>query len=257
MARKRNLRVVLEYDGTDFYGWQIQKDTRTVQGELQKAVEKVGGRKPTIIGAGRTDSGVHAEGQVANFHTTSAIPAHKWPRALNAILPEDATVLTVENVPIDFHAQFAATSKIYRYRVLNQSERSSLLRHRAHLVRPTLDIPAMIEGARALVGTHDFRSFGTEMARKEKTTRTILSFEITSTPPAVEFRVHGNGFLYNQVRSMVGTLLDVGLGKRKPGNIKEVIEARDRKCAGANVPAKGLTLVEVRYEGTPTDPRKE
>jgi tRNA pseudouridine38-40 synthase len=253
MPRKRNIRIVLEYDGGRFSGWQIQKDKPTVQSELQRAVEEITKRKTLVIGAGRTDAGVHAEGQVANFHTTSPIPARKWAEAMNAHLPDDIAVLLAEDVPLDFHAQYHATSKIYRYRVLNRSTRSALERARVQLVKAPLELPKMKDAARALVGTHDFRSFGSEMSKKEKTVRTVFSFDVVAKPPFLEFLVHGDGFLYNQVRSMVGTLLQVGIGSRPPEWVQEVLEARDRSKAGANVPAKGLTLVEVKYDG---DPRK-
>jgi len=251
MARKRNIRLVVEYDGTRYFGWQLQKDQPTVQGELQRAVEEITRRKTLVVGAGRTDAGVHAEAQVANFHTASPIPARKWAEALNAHLPQDVAVVSAEDVPLDFHAQFAATSKVYRYRVLNRPARTAIDRYRVHLVKAPLDVERMAEAARHLVGTHDFRSFGSEMSKKEKTVRTILSFDVPRAGPFVDFLVHGDGFLYNQVRSMVGTLLPVGLGKQLPSWTREVLEARDRAKAGANVPAKGLTLVEVRYDGTP------
>lgn len=254
MTRKRNIRIVVEYDGTRYFGWQLQKDRPTVQGELQRAVQEVTGRRTLVVGAGRTDAGVHAEAQVANFHTTSALSVAKWPEALNAHLPEDVAVLSAAEAPLDFHAQFAATSKIYRYRVLNRPVRSALERFRTHLVKAPLDVPRMQEAAKRLVGTHDFRSFGTEMSRKEDTVRTIFSLSIVRQGEFVDFVVHGDGFLYNQVRSMVGTLLAVGLGRRPPEWVAEVLEARDRSRAGANVPAKGLTLVEVRYDGSPRKP---
>jgi tRNA pseudouridine38-40 synthase len=254
VSRKRNLRIVVEYDGTDFSGWQVQKEGRTVQGELQRAVQAVAGRPASVVGAGRTDAGVHAEGQVANFHVASAVPSRKWPDALNAKLPEDVSVLSAEDVPLDFHSQYAATSKLYRYRVLNRRARSPLERRRTHLVKPELDVGAMAEAARAFVGTMDFRSLGSEMSRKEKTVRTVFSFEVVRRAPFVDFVVHGDGFLYNQVRSMVGTLLPVGLGSRPAAWVREVLEAKDRSKAGANVPAKGLTLVEVRFDGTARRP---
>ncbi len=251
MARKRNLRILVEYDGTRFFGWQVQKDKPTVQGELQRAAEEVTKRKTLVIGAGRTDAGVHAEGQVANFHTSSPIPARKWAEALNAHLPEEVSVLEAADVPLAFHAQFAATSKVYRYRILNRPVRSALERERTHLVKAPLDLAKLREAAALLVGTHDFRSFGSEMSKKEKTVRTIFSIEVRESGPLVDLVVHGDGFLYNQVRSMVGTLLPVGLGTRPPGWVREVLVAKDRSKAGANVPAKGLTLVEVRYDGKP------
>jgi len=254
MARKRNLKIVVEYDGAPFSGWQLQKDKPTVQGELQRAVEEITKRKTLVVGSGRTDAGVHAEGQVANFHTASPIPARKWPEALNAHLPEAIAVVAAEDVPLDFHAQYKATSKVYRYRILNRPLRSALERERSYLFKAPLDVPKMEQAAKSLVGTHDFRSFGSEMSKKEKTVRTVLSLDVIARAPFVEFLVHGDGFLYNQVRSMVGTLLQVGLGSRPPGWIKDVLDARDRTKAGANVPAKGLTLVEVKYDGTPRRP---
>ncbi len=251
MARRRNLRIVVEYDGTRFFGWQLQKDKPTVQGELQRAVQEIVGRRTLVVGSGRTDAGVHAEGQVANFHTESQIPARKWPEALNAHLPPEVAVLSAADAPLEFHAQFAATSKVYRYRVLNRPFRSALDRDRVHLVRAPLEAATMAAAAKILEGTHDFRSFGSEMSKKEKTVRTVISFAVEARAPYVDFTVHGDGFLYNQVRSMVGTLLPVGLGSRPEGWVGEVLAACDRARAGANVPAKGLTLVEVRYDGKP------
>ncbi len=248
MARKRNIRIVVEYDGGRHFGWQLQKGRPTIQGELQRALEEITGRRTLVVGAGRTDAGVHAEGQVANFHTTSDIPAEKWPEALNAHLPPEIAVVSAEEVPLGFHAQFAAKSKVYRYRILNRPTRSPFERDRAHLVKAPLDVAIMREAAARLVGTHDFRSFGSEMSRKEDTVRTIFSFEVSASGPIIEFLVHGDGFLYNQVRAMVGTLLWVGRGKRPPGWVKYVMESRDRAVAGANVPAKGLCLVKVLYE---------
>jgi tRNA pseudouridine38-40 synthase len=251
MPRERNLRIVVEYDGTALFGWQLQKEKRTVQGELERALLEITGRKTLIVGAGRTDAGVHAEAQVANFHTRSPIPARKWPDALNAHLPPDIAVLEAQDVPLAFHSQYAATSKIYRYRVLNRPARSALDRDRSHQVRSPLDVAQMAQGAACLVGEHDFRSFGSEMSLKERTVRRIFSFQVDSRPPFVEFVVHGDGFLYNQVRSMVGTLLRVGLKDRSPEWVREVLLAKDRQKAGANVPARGLALVEVKFDGVP------
>jgi tRNA pseudouridine38-40 synthase len=247
MARKRNLRITVEYDGTRYHGWQLQKDRITVQGELQRALKEITGRRIPLVGAGRTDAGVHAEGQVANFHTESRIPARKWPEAINAHLPDDIAVVAAEEVPLDFHAQYAAVSKIYRYRILNRHARCALDRDRVHRVKAPLKVDLMREGAALLVGMHDYRAFGSEMSRKEKTVRTIHSFSVDARGKLVEFLVHGDGFLYNQVRAMVGTLVIVGTGRRPPGWVGEVLRSRDRSQAGANLPAKGLTLVEVRY----------
>ncbi len=251
MARKKNIRLVVEYDGSRLFGWQLQKDKPTVQGELQKAVEKVAGRAALIVGSGRTDAGVHAEGQVANFHTGSPMPARKWPEALNAHLPPEISVRSAEEAPLEFHAQYSATSKIYRYRVLNRRERSALDRDRVHIVKPPLDVAAMQAAAGLWVGRHDFRSFGSDMSKKEQSTRTIFSFDIRRDGDRVDFIVHGDGFLYNQVRTMVGTLLAIGLGRKPVTWAREVLEAKDRNKAGATMPGKGLTLLEVRYDGVP------
>lgn len=247
--KKRNLRIVVEYDGTEFYGWQVQKGFRTVQGELQRAVKEIVGRDTLVIGAGRTDAGVHARGQVANFHTLSRLSCPKWIQALNAHLPEDVAVVGADEVPLEFHAQFEAHGKTYRYTILNRGARTALERRTVHRVTAPLDAAAMGEGAKLLVGTHDFRAFGSDMSKKEDTVRTIEALTVVREGDVVRFDVAGDGFLYNQVRSMVGTLVEVGLGKRPPAWMSEVLETRDRTKAGANVPARGLTLLEVRYEG--------
>jgi tRNA pseudouridine38-40 synthase len=251
MARKRNIRLLVEYDGTRLSGWQVQKEKPTVQGELQAAVEKVQRRPAVVVGSGRTDAGVHAEGQVANFHTSHPMPPEKWAEALNAHLPPDVAVRASVEVPLDFHAQYSATSKIYRYRLLNRRERSAVDRDRAHLVRPPLDVAAMQAAAQLWVGKHDFRSFGSDMGKKEQTVRTIFSFDVQRKGDVVEILVHGDGFLYNQVRAMVGTLVAVGLGRHPAAWAAEVLAAKNRSQAGTTMPGKGLTLVEVRYDGVP------
>ena len=248
MKESRNIRITIEYDGTNYAGWQIQKKRRTVQGELVRAVREVTGNKVTLYGAGRTDAGVHAEAQAANFHTNSRLSAEKWPNALNAHLSEDIAVRSAEDVPSDFHAQHSAKGKIYRYLVLNQRVRSALYRGAAHLVRPALDLGPMQTAAATLVGQHDFRSFGTRSSQKENTERILTRLDIYRREPFLSFTLEGNGFLYNMVRTIVGSLLEVGMGNRPPGWIAEVLNARDRKQAGKNVPPTGLTLIRVIYE---------
>lgn len=200
------------------------------------------------MGAGRTDAGVHARGQVANFHTTSRLSCEKWVMALNAHLPDDIAVLSAEDVPLDFHAQFHAHDKTYEYVILNRPGRSAIERAFVHKVSPPLDAAKMREAAQLLVGTHDFRAFASEVAKKENTTRTIREFAVSRDGDHIHFRVTGDGFLYNQVRAMVGTLLEVGFGKHPPSWIVEIRDGKDRTKAGVNVPAKGLTMIEVRYE---------
>ncbi|MBI2930208.1 MAG: tRNA pseudouridine(38-40) synthase TruA [Planctomycetes bacterium] len=250
MAAQRNLRITLEYEGTAYYGWQVQAGRKTVQGELERAVHEITGRRSTIIGAGRTDAGVHAQAQVANFRTSSRLSAAKWPLALNAHLPPDIGVVRAEEVALEFHAQFAAKEKTYRYRILNRDTPSALRRAFVHFIRRPLEVDKMREAARHLVGTHDFRAFGSEMSKKERTTRTLRAADVERIGDEACFTFTGDGFLYNQVRAMVGTLLEVGLDKQVPAWVKEILESRDRTKAGANVPAKGLCLMEVRYDET-------
>ncbi len=250
MMKKRNLRLTIEYDGTPFFGWQIQKNKKTIQGEIQKAVEEVIGKRVVIFGAGRTDAGVHALGQVANFHTTSKLSCRKWVLALNSLLQDEISILDVEEVPLEFHSQFDAHEKTYRYSILNRPARSAIRNNFTHLVKPPLDVEKMAKGARHLVGTHDFRSFGSDMSKKKETVRTIRIFEVTQVGDEIHFTVTGNGFLYNQVRAMVGSLLLVGFGTQPPDWIKKVVVAKDRQKAGPNVHARGLMLVEVLYPTT-------
>ena len=245
---RRNVRLEIEYDGTRYFGWQVQDGKQTVQGELERAIREIAGAPATLIGSGRTDAGVHAVGQTANFHTACRIPDAKWPLALNAHLPSDIRVVSAKEVPLDFHAQFGAKRKTYVYTVLNRDVASAIERDHCHHVRRPLDVAAMNEGTQHLVGTHDFRAFGSEMSDKEKTVRTIDKAHVMVDRALVRFLFRGTGFLYNQVRAMVGTLLDVGLGKVSPGHVKAVLEGKDRTKAGANVPAKGLCLISVEYE---------
>ncbi len=242
-----NIKVVLEYDGTNYFGWQVQEGQPTIQGELSKAVAAVTGRTITIFGAGRTDAGVHALGQVANFKTDCRVPPRKLAHALNAHLPKDITVVSAEAVPEDFHSQFGAHSKLYRYTILNREYPSAVHRLTTHLVRMPLDADKLRAAAAHLVGTHDFRSFGSEMSKKEKTVRTISSIEVRREGDLIVLEFSGDGFLYNQVRAMTGTLIEVGMAKKPPEWVKEVRDGKDRTKAGANVPAKGLCLVRVDY----------
>ncbi len=244
----RNLRLDIEYDGTRYFGWQVQEGKPTVQGELERAIKEIAGVPATLIGSGRTDAGVHAVGQVANFRTACRIPDTKWPLALNAHIPPDIRVIVAKEVPLEFHAQFGAKRKTYVYTVLNRDVASAIERDHCHHVRRPLDIAAMSAAALHLVGTHDYRAFGSEMSEKEKTVRTIEQAKVISDRALVRFLFKGSGFLYNQVRAMVGTLLDVGLGKLPPDHVKGVLEGRDRTKAGANVPAKGLCLISVEYD---------
>ncbi|MEK7867718.1 MAG: tRNA pseudouridine(38-40) synthase TruA [Planctomycetota bacterium] len=245
---EKNVKLVVEYDGTAYEGWQSQASGNTVQDALGRAILALTGERSTVYGAGRTDAGVHALGQVANFRTRTTVPTERVPLALNAHLPDDVSVVSAEEVPAGFHAQFSAKGKTYRYVVACRRSRPALDRNRVYWWRTELDLEGMKAAAVCLVGEHDFRAFGTETAGKENTVRRIDRLDIDFRRPYIDFTVRGNGFLYNMVRSLVGTLLLVGKGGLAPAAVKEILESRDRRKAGPVAPAKGLTLVEVHYE---------
>ena len=243
----RNVRLVVEYEGTDFFGWQSQKDQRTVQDVLIAAVERVIGERPTLIGSSRTDAGVHAEGQVANFRTNSKIPARRMMHAINFYLPPDVRVQSARDVPRQFHSQFDARWKRYRYTVLHAESSRPLLRRSTMLVRGDLDVNLMRRAARHFIGKKDFRAFGSEVGRKKITIRTVYELNVRRRGDRVIFEVSGDGFLYNMVRAVVGTLLRVGQKKIPPAEVKRIIEQADRKAAGPVVGPEGLTLVRVSF----------
>lgn len=249
----RTLKLVLEYDGAGFAGWQVQRGRRTVQAEIAKAVQRVTGERLTVYGAGRTDAGVHAEGQVAHLRSRTRIACERLVHALNANLPPDVAVLRVDEVPADFHAQFDAAGKTYRYRLLRRDVRSALRRERAYLVRVPLDLGRMRAAAERLTGEHDFRAFCTEARTRERTVRRVDRLEVRAEGDEIVVEVDGSGFLYNMVRTIVGTLLWAGMGKIGPDDVTSILASRDRRRAGPVVPPQGLTLVEVRY-GKPDRP---
>jgi tRNA pseudouridine38-40 synthase len=250
----RTLRLILEYDGTGFAGWQVQRGNRTVQAEVAKAVQRVTGERLTVHGASRTDAGVHAEGQSAHITTRTRIAAGRLVHALNANLPPDIAVLRVDEMPEGFHAQFQAAGKTYRYRILLGPARSALRRDRTYLFRSPLDLDRMRAAAARLTGTHDFRAFCTEARTRGRTERRIDRLDIRREGDEVVFEIDGDGFLYNMVRTIVGTLLWVGIGNLTPDDVDAILASKDRRRAGQVVPAQGLTLVEVRYGG-PGEPR--
>jgi tRNA pseudouridine38-40 synthase len=250
-------RFTLEYDGTDFEGWQRQAPGhRTVQGAFEDALARVTGAFAPVVGAGRTDAGVHAEGQVASAELTTRLASGDLWRALNAVLPADLAVVGLETALEGFHARRDASSKLYRYRVWNGAQRSPLRERRASAVSGGLDLAGMAAAARHLLGSHDFGSFQAAGSSVRSPIRTLLRAEVDGEAGAeVEFRLEGTGFLRHMVRNIVGTLLEVGQGRRAPGELQEVLAARDRAAAGPTAPARGLTLVEVRY-GIPRNPEE-
>lgn len=245
---RRSFRIVIEYDGAEFHGWQVQPDTRTVQGELEKAIETMTKRKVRVQGASRTDAGVHAEGQVANFTLEGESPnPEKLLASLNALTGEDVAVVAIEQVPEDFCARSGVVMKTYRYRIWNDRFRSPL-RRRTHLHVPSrLDVDGMREAARHLEGEHDFTSFRAADCTDPRPVRAVRRCAVHRQGPEITVEVKGKGFLKNMVRIMAGTLILVGKGRLAPGDIPSILEARDRTKAGPTVPAHGLVLVSIEY----------
>lgn len=241
----RTIKLVLEYDGTELCGWQRQDNGPTVQGHLEAALSQMIG--PTaVIGASRTDAGVHALGQVASFHTDTTVPVHGFRLGLNSYLPASIAVVDAAEVEPEFHARFSARGKHYRYQVLTRPEPSPL-RARTTWHRPrALDVPAMRSAAAALVGEHDFAAFRAAGCSAKTTRRTLTRLEVTQpAPDQVNLEVEGNAFLRNMVRILAGTLVEVGEGRREPGQVAALLDSGDRVAAGQTAPARGLTLVEV------------
>ncbi len=242
------IKLTIEYDGTSFCGWQIQPNGISVQGTITEAIKKITGEDVKLIGSGRTDSGVHAEGQIAHFDTDSSVPPEKFASALNAVLPEDVKIVKSEKVSDDFNARFSAKKKTYEYRMY-VSEYSKPLKCRyAVWVNYPLDVKKMNEAAQAFVGTHDFRCFLAANSSVESTVRTIYRAEVFNRGDEIVFSVTGNGFLYNMVRIMAGTLVAAGGGKICAGDVEKIISGKDRNAAGKTMPACGLTLKSVEYD---------
>ena len=242
-----NIKVVLEYDGSGFAGWQQQKNARSVEGELKRALRSVTGQDLTVYGAGRTDAGAHAEGQVANFRTDGRIASHRLMAALNARLPDDVAVLSAEEVGDSFHARYSARWRRYRYRYLDRPARPALERGRCWHVRGSLDTESMGKAATVLTGKHDWTSFCSASEPPESRVRDMRSARVGRRGDFVELELVAEGFLRGLARSIAGALAEVGLGRRPPEWVGKVLRARDRKLAPRTAPAGGLTLMEVIY----------
>ncbi len=255
----RNIRLVLAYDGTEFHGWQRQPGQRTVQDVVEQAVRRVVRHQVRITGSGRTDSGVHAMGQVANFNTTCLMPCDNLRKAIGSRLPKDVSVSHTDEVPLGFRSTRDAESKLYRYRIYNSPHRpveEHQQRFTYHFWHP-LDVQRMHEGAQHLIGEHDFAAFASSGHGRESTVRSVLRFEVYRHYHTVVADVEGTGFLYNQVRNMVGTLIEVGRGHWPPELVAKILESRMRSMAGPTAPARGLCLQWVRYDLTRPYPLSE
>ena len=244
----RNIKLVIEYDGTNYCGWQIQKNGPTVQETLTKILTRITGHKITLYGAGRTDSGVHSIGQTANFLTASRLTPYQFLRAINDHLPRDIVTRSVKEVPKSFNSRYAAKSKIYRYTILNSIIPKVFNRNLYYFLPYKISIDRMKKAVRYFVGRHNFKAFAAKSPQKDDCNRRIYSIKITQDTDYVYIDIKGNGFLHNMVRTIVGTLLWVSHGKIQPEDIKDIIKSEDRKKAGPTVPAKGLCLVKVNYE---------
>lgn len=250
---ERNLRLLVTYDGTGFHGWQRQASLATVQACLEDAAARVIGESAKFYGSGRTDAGVHALGQVANFNTRCQIPCANLQKALNNVLPPAVRVLHVDEVALDFHARYAVRSKTYRYRILQADVCSPFLWRFVWHYPYALDRGRMAEAARVFVGGHDFTSFAAtgseEDGAGESMRRTVFSSKILwrQRSGILAYEVSGNGFLHHMVRNIVGTLVEVGRGKMTPGDVSRILKSRDRALAGPTAPPQGLCLMRVAY----------
>lgn len=244
----KRVKLVVAYDGTNYHGWQVQDNGITIEEVLNRTISELVQEDIKVIGASRTDAGVHACGNVAVFDTESRIQGDKFSFALNQRLPEDIRIQESCEVDADFHPRYADTVKTYEYNILNRRFELPSKRLYAAFCYYPMDIERMNQAAAYLVGEHDFKSFCSAGAQVQTTVRTIYAVNVTKEDDMVHIRITGNGFLYNMVRIIAGTLMQVGTGLMEPEQVKEILEARDRSKAGPTAVAKGLTLVEIRYE---------
>ena len=244
----KRIKLTIAYDGTNYCGWQVQPNGITVEEVLNKALQKLTGEAILVIGASRTDSGVHAMGNVAVFDTETTIPPDRIAMALNQRLPEDIVIVKSEEVPLDFHPRYCDCSKTYEYHIINTRIPIPTKRLTNYFVSYQLDMEKMRQAASYLVGEHDFVSFCNVRTDVENTVRTITALDILQNGEEITIRITGNGFLYNMVRIIVGTLIRVGRGFYEPEKVNEILAAKDRKAAGVTAPAHGLMLMEIKYE---------
>ncbi len=244
----QNIKLTLEYDGTNYSGWQIQKNTEfTVQGKLQKAFKKINKKPVKVQGASRTDAGVHAMGQVANCILDVVIPIERVPAAVNRLLPNDIICKKAEEVRLDFHARYDSCAKKYRYRIYNQKLPSVFVRNYVYYYMHDIDISLLERACKYFIGTHDFTSFQASGCAAKNTVKTIESIEVIEKDREIWLEIKGDGFLYNMVRIIMGTLIELSMGKIEIADIKKIISSKNRSKAGFTAPAQGLSLLEVYY----------
>lgn len=243
----KKVKLIVAYDGTEYCGWQVQPNGESIESMLNAALSDLTGEDIKVVGASRTDAGVHAKGNVAVFETNVRMPGEKVSFALNQRLPDDIVIQESCEVDMDFHPRHCKSSKTYEYKILNRTFNDPMLRRYCYFYYMKLDINRMREGAQYLIGEHDFRSFSAPKTQARDFVRTIYSIDIEAENDVITLRIKGNGFLYNMVRIIVGTLLEVGRGQMEPEEVKNILEARDRRMAGPTAPPEGLTLVRIDY----------
>jgi len=243
----RNIKLTIQYDGTRYSGWQFQKNGRSIQETIQNAIKQITGEKVSLVGSGRTDAGVHAEAQVANFKTRSNIPSSKLQMALNTVLAKDIVVSDIGQAGLNFNAQRDARAKLYRYTIANSNFVDPLIRHSAAKCFYRLDIGAMRKASRHLLGRHDFRSFQAKDNVERDSVRTVKSIKVAKKGNLVYIYIEAEGFLYNMARNIVGTLIEAGRGKISADSVKDILLKKDRRFSGPTMPARGLCLVKVQY----------
>lgn len=244
----KNFKITIEYDGTDYHGWQRQSRDRTIQGEIEKALATMLKAPVTLTGSGRTDAGVHALCQVANFQCETGLSAEVFQKGLSSLLPDDIVITSCSDAADAFHARYDVKSKIYHYHIVNRPLAPAVGRQYIWHIRKKLDQKAMHKAIAYLIGTHDFKAFEGTGSPRSHTTRDVMHADLVEEDNGrLVFTIEANGFLRYMVRNIVGTLVDVGLGKLTPENFRQILQSMDRGRAGATAPAQGLFLVEVKY----------
>ena len=243
----RNIKLTIEYDGKDFNGWQKQPNKLNIQGEIEQAIKQITGEEIDLTASGRTDAGVHAIAQIANFKTQSKLPIEKFAIAINSKIKQSIRIKKAEEVDIDFHSRYNCKRKTYRYVINNSEFGSAIFRKLEYHVPQKLDIKAMEKAIKYFEGEHDFKAFKSTGGNNKSSVRIIYNANLIQEGQKIIIELTGNGFLYNMVRIISGTLVEVGLGKIKPEEISKIIESKDRQKAGKTLPAYGLYLVQVEY----------
>ena len=243
-----NFKITIEYDGSAYHGWQRQASERTIHGEIENALKTMTGNTITVTGSGRTDAGVHALNQTANFRCTTSLTPEVFLKGLNSLLSEDIVITSCKIVPEKFHARYDVKSKVYQYRILNRSLPAAISRQYAWHIRKKLNLSAMQEAIRCIIGSHDFKAFEGSGSPRVSTVRCITNADLVETDnDYLVLKIEGDGFLKFMVRNIVGTLVDVGFDKITPHDFKQILISKDRNLAGITAPAHGLFLMEVKY----------